>query len=103
LIDELTYRSYKYNRERSPEIPARQWKVLFTNADIFEQKLQIEKDSNMGISYASQCEICYHVGTDVHETDYQGEKHTVCDSYSECVERKSKIIIQKNKAVNNAK
>jgi len=42
LIDELTYRSYSYNRKRSPEIPADKWRKVFSNADEMEKRFQVE-------------------------------------------------------------
>jgi len=42
LIDELTYRSYSYNRLRSPEIPAEHWRKVFSNADNMEKRFKAE-------------------------------------------------------------
>jgi hypothetical protein len=42
LIDELTYRSYSYNRQRSLEIPAEHWRKVFSNADNMEKRFQTE-------------------------------------------------------------
>jgi hypothetical protein len=44
FIDELIYRSYKYNRQRSPEIPAEKWKTIFQNATEMENRLQSESN-----------------------------------------------------------
>ncbi len=43
VIDELTYSCYKHNRERAPDITPEQWKVVFSNVDAMERKLQEEE------------------------------------------------------------
>ena len=43
LLDELTYRSYKYNRDRSPEISAKSWAHVFVDAEKYERRYQEEK------------------------------------------------------------
>lgn len=43
-VDELTYRSYAYNRDRSPEIPADRWRRVYADwAAAFELRYQQER------------------------------------------------------------
>jgi hypothetical protein len=47
LISELTYRSYKYNRERSPEITIEGWDIVFTpKTEELEARYQKERGEN---------------------------------------------------------
>jgi hypothetical protein len=40
IIDELTYRSYVYNRERFPEIKAERWIMAYPDAEAMEKRYQ---------------------------------------------------------------
>lgn len=42
LIGEMTYISYKYNRERSPNITPEQWRCVFDNTEAMEERYQRE-------------------------------------------------------------
>jgi hypothetical protein len=42
VVDELTYRSYVFNRRRSPDVPVERWYHVFSNADAFEARYQRE-------------------------------------------------------------
>ena len=43
IVDELTYRSYAYNRERSPEVSPERWEKVFgPQAKQMEMRLQAE-------------------------------------------------------------
>jgi hypothetical protein len=39
LINELIYRGYKYNRQRWPDIPVKDWRCVFANAEAMERRL----------------------------------------------------------------
>jgi hypothetical protein len=41
-IEELAYRNYRYNRQRSPGIPAKDWGKIFGNAEVYEIRYQKE-------------------------------------------------------------
>ena len=43
LADELVYRSYRYNREQNPDIPAERWAELFTRQPQMELRYQNER------------------------------------------------------------
>lgn len=45
LIDELTYRSYRWNRQRRPDIPAEKWQRVFgpAAAILLEARYQKER------------------------------------------------------------
>jgi hypothetical protein len=40
LVDELTYASYKFNRERSPNIAPERWARIFPEAVALEKRFQ---------------------------------------------------------------
>lgn len=40
IIDELTYRSYAYNRDRFPEINPQRWTTIYPHADAMERRYQ---------------------------------------------------------------
>jgi hypothetical protein len=40
VIDELIYRSYSYNRQRSPEITPEQWGIIFAHVVEMEKRFQ---------------------------------------------------------------
>ncbi len=42
FIDELTYTSYKFNRDRSPEIAPEQWRCIFPDVDKLERRYKQE-------------------------------------------------------------
>ena len=43
IVGDLTYRSYAYNRDRSPDITPEQWKTVFgPKVDIMERRYQQE-------------------------------------------------------------
>ncbi len=42
-IDWLMYRSYEFNRDRSPDIEPQRWRKLYFNADLYEQIYQETK------------------------------------------------------------
>ncbi len=42
IVDELTYRCYAYNRQRTPQYPPEQWKCVFGNVDAMEKRFQAE-------------------------------------------------------------
>jgi hypothetical protein len=42
VIDELTYRSYVWNRRRSPEVSVERWTEVFSNAERLEERYQRE-------------------------------------------------------------
>jgi hypothetical protein len=46
IVDELMYRNYTFNRERTPHIPVRLYKLVFSNVDDMEQRYQAEKGMN---------------------------------------------------------
>ena len=44
IVDELTYRSYAFNRQRSPEITPERWEKVFgPSAARMEEKFQNER------------------------------------------------------------
>ena len=45
LIKELSYKSYRYNRERSPDIDPKSWALVFIDAAEFEARYQREKSN----------------------------------------------------------
>lgn len=40
IVDELTYRSYSYNRERFPEITPQRWVTIYPSAEAMERRFQ---------------------------------------------------------------
>src|SRR5438477_4022727 len=50
LIDELTYRCYRFNRKTSPVITPQQWASIFTDTAAMEQRFQREESRR-----ASEC------------------------------------------------
>ena len=40
IIDWLMYRSYEYNRDRSPEIEPSRWRAIYFYADLYEKIYQ---------------------------------------------------------------
>lgn len=46
IVDELIYRSYRYNRLRRLDISPEKWKVVFSNVDAMEDRLQKELKEN---------------------------------------------------------
>jgi hypothetical protein len=40
VIDWLMYRSYEFNRDRSPEIEPQRWRKIYFNADLYEKIYQ---------------------------------------------------------------
>jgi len=42
LVDELTYSSYRYNRQRNPEVTPKQWETIFSNVEAMEVRFQNE-------------------------------------------------------------
>ena len=42
LLKELSYKSYRYNRERAPDISAQSWALVFIDAEEFEARYQRE-------------------------------------------------------------
>lgn len=42
-IDWLMYRSYEFNRDRSPSIEPERWRKLYLNADLYEKIYQETK------------------------------------------------------------
>ena len=42
LVDELTYSSYRYNRQRSPGVTPKQWETIFSNVEAMEARFQNE-------------------------------------------------------------
>jgi hypothetical protein len=42
IADELTYRSYRYNRERFPEIPPERYVMAYPNGAELEKRYQAE-------------------------------------------------------------
>ncbi len=44
-IDWLMYRSYEFNRSRSPYIPAESWRKIYINAETYEEIYQTSKEN----------------------------------------------------------
>lgn len=42
IIDELTYASYRFNRQHSPEIGLDMWRISYQNVDELEARFQKE-------------------------------------------------------------
>jgi hypothetical protein len=42
IIDELTYRCYRYNRQRTPDITPNQWSTTLPNVEAMEKRFQSE-------------------------------------------------------------
>lgn len=42
LISEATYMNYKYNRNRAPEISAKDWEIVFGDTTQMEERMQRE-------------------------------------------------------------
>jgi hypothetical protein len=40
VIDWLMYRSYEFNRDRSPHVEAERWRAIYLSADTFEKIYQ---------------------------------------------------------------
>lgn len=55
VVGEAVYQSYKYNRERKPEITPEEWKRIFANVDEMERRFQIEQEWE-----SSVCHDCNH-------------------------------------------
>lgn len=43
IVDELTYRSYVWNRQQSPLVTLQQWRRVFERADVWEARYQQER------------------------------------------------------------
>lgn len=43
ILDELTYRSYAYNRDIAPDIAPERWARLFADAEALERRYQSER------------------------------------------------------------
>jgi len=43
VIDELTYRSYRFNRDSSPDVTPEKWGLVFGNVPEMEARYQREK------------------------------------------------------------
>ena len=43
LVNELTYTSYKFNRQRSPDLTPDQWTKVYPNVDRLEARYQQEQ------------------------------------------------------------
>lgn len=52
IVDELIYRSYRYNRLRTPDIKPEQWKAVFSNVDAMEDRLQKELKEKFNVQNA---------------------------------------------------
>ena len=44
IIDDLIYASYKTNRQLRPDIPAKDWRLVFSNAQAMEIRLISESN-----------------------------------------------------------
>lgn len=42
LVDELTYRNYRWNRKQSPQIPVEWYKKVLPNVEAMEKRYQWE-------------------------------------------------------------
>lgn len=43
LIEDIVYTSYKYNRDRSPDIKPEEWAAIFLNVAAMEKRYQEER------------------------------------------------------------
>lgn len=46
-IDWLMYRSYVFQRERSPDVHPTRWRALYLSQEAFEEQYQYEKQMNL--------------------------------------------------------
>lgn len=46
LIDDLTYQSYKANRDRAPHVSVERWGMVYRDVDALEARYQREKDQD---------------------------------------------------------
>lgn len=42
IVDELTYRNYRWNRLQNPDITPEQWSTILNNVEVMELRFQSE-------------------------------------------------------------
>ena len=86
LVDELTYRSYRHQREIAPQISPKRWESVFQNVSQMEARYQKEIAFVRGLPHRCEARLARH-SEDVYPEPCGARcepGETMCSEHKEC-------------------